>query len=183
MRSLRSRVDAVMIGAGTLRAERLSLGLDEEGPQPVGVIVSSRPEDLPLRNLVSLDKQSVIVLTGGTDPGTTDDPAVEFIRVQGSADGRVDLGSALEVLALDHEIGTLLVEGGPSLNASLISLGLVDELFLTLSPKLLSGDVAPPATIVEGAAANDPPTQLRLLSVFAAADELFLRYALEPARP
>lgn len=181
MRSLRSKVDAVMIGAGTLRAEKLSLGLDEEGRQPAGVVVSSRPEDLPLGNLVSLGKQRVIVLTGGRKPDTGDDLA-EIIRVRKSGSGRVDLDSALGVLALEHGVETLLVEGGPSLNASLVSLGLVDELFLTVAPKLLAGDPEPPVTIAEGIAAGDSSTELRLVSVFAADDELFLRYALKPVR-
>lgn len=176
MRSLRSKVDAVMIGAGTLRAERLSLGLDGEGRQPVGVILSSDPASLPLKNLVSPPgRQRLLVLTGSDGRDARDD-RVEIVRAPDP--GPPESEAALNILSQKQGVGTLLVEGGPTLNAALLSLGLVDELFLTLAPKVSGGDAKAAPTIAEGPALVDAPTPLRLVSVFAAADELFLRYAL-----
>ncbi len=174
MRHLRSRVDAVMIGSGTLRSEKLSLGLDEEGRQPVGVILSSDPSSLPMENLVSLGRQRILVLTGA-DGRDTKDARAETVRMPGP--GPVDLRAALNVLSQEQGIRALLVEGGPTLNAALISLGLVDELFLTVAPKILGGGAD---AILERTTTPEAPTPLRLVSVFAAADELFLRYALKP---
>ena len=63
MRTLRSKADAVMIGAGTLRAEKLSLGLDEtDGVQPLAIIVSVTGS-IPLdEHLVVRGGQEVLVL-------------------------------------------------------------------------------------------------------------------------
>ncbi len=60
---------------------------------------------------------------------------------------RVDLEQALETL---HQLGVrrLMVEGGGTLNAELLRLGLVDELSLYLAPKLFSGHSAP--TLADG---------------------------------
>lgn len=212
MRSLRSGCDAVMIGAGTLRAERLSLGLYEAGRrQPLGIVVSSGLGALPLENLIPVPRQRVLLLrpdpetSSETGPQSTagpprilrhpEDGRVDLMSVpamptptgRGERTGRptVDLAVALAILREELDVGVLLVEGGPSLNDALVSQNLVDELFLTVSPRLLAGSAQPPVTIAEATtpgAARNPPTPLGLVSVHAAGDELFLRYALEPNR-
>ena len=67
---------------------------------------------------------------------------------------------------------TVLCEGGPQLNAGLLRAGVVDELFLTISPLLAAGD--DPMTIVEGEAGTH--VGLELVSVLEADSMLFLRY-------
>jgi riboflavin biosynthesis pyrimidine reductase len=70
----------------------------------------------------------------------------------------------------------LLAEGGPALNASLLREGLLDELFLTVAPRLVGG--AERALV---ASADTPPEarrSLTLLSAHAHESELFLRYAV-----
>ena len=63
MRTLRARADAVMVGAGTLRAERLTLGLDARaGPQPLAVIATTSGA-IPLEaNLIVKEGQRVLVM-------------------------------------------------------------------------------------------------------------------------
>jgi riboflavin biosynthesis pyrimidine reductase len=70
-------------------------------------------------------------------------------------------------------IRSVLCEGGPSLNRSLLADDLVDELFLTLGP-LIAGDEGAPGIV--GGAALDPPPRLGLRWVLRHGDELFLRY-------
>jgi riboflavin-specific deaminase-like protein len=186
MRNLRAQVDAVMVGAGTLRAERLSLGLDEtvRGPQPLAVVLTASG-DLPvLTNLVPQEGQDVLVIcaetSAGTFEGTLYDEA-EVLRVPRAPDGYLDLEQALRTLKRERGIGRLLVEGGPRLNGALISRGLLNELFLTVAPKLLGTAAASDTrTIIEG---NLPaPEPLRLVSVHLAGGEIFLRYALRNNR-
>jgi riboflavin biosynthesis pyrimidine reductase len=69
----------------------------------------------------------------------------------------------------------VLCEGGPTLNGALLGEGVVDELFLTISPLL--ADRPAPLTIVE-AAGLDEPVSLELVWVLEAEGMLFLRYAL-----
>jgi riboflavin-specific deaminase-like protein len=180
MRTLRSKADAVMVGAGTLRTEKLSLGLDEpaEG-QPLAVI-ATRTGDVPLEsNLIVGEHQEVLVVTTQNSPEDLEGrlrESVRVLRVPAAPSGAVDLGEALRILKADHAVRLLLVEGGPTLNHALISSNLADELFLTLAPKLLGGTRDEPFTILDG------PTPLtsdvNLLAVHLCADELFLRYDL-----
>ncbi len=181
MRTLRSKTDAVMIGAGTLRAEKLSLGLDEfsSGPQPLAVIVT-RAGDVPLEtNLISGERQEILAITAQDTPEDTLnrlEAHARVLRLPPTPSGAIDLGAALKTLKAEHAVELLLVEGGPKLSHSLVSKELVDELFLTLTPKLLGG------TLVEGSAILNGPAlaarDINLLSAHLAGDELFLRYCL-----
>lgn len=177
MRTLRSRSDAVMIGAGTLRAERLSLGLDEpSGRQPLAVI-ATKTGDVPLEsNLIVGEHQEVLVITTQDAPKNLDDrlrESARVLRAPATTSGAINLGEALEVLRARHTVEVLLVEGGPSLNHALISQNLADELFLTLAPKLLGGTSY---ELLDGPALA--PIDAKLLSAHLADSELFLRYAL-----
>jgi riboflavin-specific deaminase-like protein len=180
MRILRSGADAVMIGAGTLRAEKLSLGLDDPSmPQPLAVI-ATKSGNVPLEsNLILGERQDVFVITSHDAPEGLEDrlcDSARVLRVSATPSGAIEVGEALEVLKTEHAVDLLLVEGGPSLNYALISSNLADELFLTLAPKMAGGTPGDPFTIVDGPAlaARD----INLLSAHLAGSELFLRYDL-----
>jgi 5-amino-6-(5-phosphoribosylamino)uracil reductase len=181
---LRTQVDAVMVGAGTLRTERygpivrsperrarrVAEGL---APDPLAVIVSASlrlPEDLPL---LQDENSTVVVLTtaGGELPPV---PArVHYLR--GPAGAELELAPLLRRLRAEFSVRSILCEGGPSLNASLVREGLVDELFLSIAPKLAGG---PPLTILTG----DPlpePLQAELVSLLEHEGHLFGRYRLQ----
>jgi 2,5-diamino-6-(ribosylamino)-4(3H)-pyrimidinone 5'-phosphate reductase len=182
MRNLRANNDAVMVGANTLRAERLSLGLDEtlQGAQPLGVILTTTG-DVPLEsNLIFHESQTILLITSrelAEDRAEALSKKAKVLRIATTSGGRPDLSRTLQALKREYAVERLLVEGGPTLNLAMISAGLTDELFLTLAPKLLGRDTAQEArTVLSGAlpAAVD----LRLLSAHLAAGELFLRYAI-----
>ena len=183
MRALSSRVDAVMVGAGTLRAEKLNLGLDDPGArQPLAVIVGGAG-DLPVReHLVGRQQDVILAVPEGARVAVETDPdRVTVIETPNAEEGRVDLGWLLKHLKAEHAVDRLLVEGGPSLNRAMIDAGLVDELFLTLAPKLLVGREA---AILRGEAAGAPGVSrsLNLLSVHSSGSELFLRYRIGSPR-
>jgi 2,5-diamino-6-(ribosylamino)-4(3H)-pyrimidinone 5'-phosphate reductase len=176
MRTLRSKADAVMIGAGTLRAERLSLGLDEPAEsQPIAIVLTNTGA-LPMEShLIRHERQRVLVLV----PESLPENAVsrlrrhaDVLRAPTTPRGPIDLESALEILKAEHAVDLLLVEGGPTLNYALISRNLANELFLTLAPKLLGETSGEALTILAGPA----PRDVSLLAAHLAGDELFLRY-------
>jgi riboflavin-specific deaminase-like protein len=175
---LRTQADAVMVGAGTAREERygrmtkndeLRQRRVNEGlvPDALAVVVSGRldlPPDLPLLN----EPQQRVVIATAADhelPGVTGD--VEYARVGD------DLPRLLAYLHERHGVRSILCEGGPTLNSFLFAAGVVDELFLTLSPKLLAGASA--LTIVAGRELVEP-ADARLISVAEADNELFSRW-------
>jgi 2,5-diamino-6-(ribosylamino)-4(3H)-pyrimidinone 5'-phosphate reductase len=178
MRNLRSRADAVMIGASTLRAERLSLGLDEprrDRRQPLAVVVTGSGE-VPLGdNLLVAEGQRVLIV--GPDHPNVHSGEHALLALPASHAGYVDLAEALKRLRVEYGVDLLLVEGGPTLNYSLISSNLADELFLTVAPRLLG--VAP--GVLEGS--TQVPTDLSLLSTHLSSEELFLRYAISHHAP
>lgn len=184
MRTLRSKVDAVMIGAGTLRAEKLSLGLDptERVPQPLAIIVTNSG-NVPLKeHLVVKGEQDVLILLSDAAPkGVVERlrKLAPVIRTPANSTGAVDFEKALLALEAERGVESIVVEGGPGLNHALISRNLVDELFLTVAPELLGGTAAQTLTLLRGPtlAARDRPT-LELMSIHLAEDELFLRYSL-----
>ncbi|MGH2824608.1 MAG: RibD family protein, partial [Thermoleophilaceae bacterium] len=77
---------------------------------------------------------------------------------------------------------SVLCEGGPTLNSHLLAAGLVDELFLTLNPKLAGGAAA--LTIVAGRELVEP-AELRLMTVAEGGGDLFTRWRVvqKPLHP
>jgi riboflavin biosynthesis pyrimidine reductase len=180
---LRTLADAILIGTGTLRAEgyarlvgnperrarRLAAGQAADPP----AVLLSRSLDLPWdAGLFAAPEQPVLVYAGEDAPASPPPTAapVEVVRLPDPSPA-----AAFAHLRAEHGVRALLCEGGPTLNRSLLAAGLVDELFLTLSP-LLTGEDAAPA-IVEGGALEEP-ARLRLAWALADGDELYLRYAV-----
>ena len=175
---LRTQADAVMVGAGTAREERygrmtkneeLRQKRTNEGlvPDALAVLVSGRldlPPDLPLLN----DPDQRVVIATGSEaelPGLKGD--VEYVRVGD------DLPRLLAYLHEKHAVRSVLCEGGPTLNSFLFAANLVDELFLSLSPKIVGGGAA--LTIVAGRELVEP-RDAQLISVAEAEGELFTRW-------
>jgi riboflavin-specific deaminase-like protein len=174
---LRTQADAVMVGAGTARTERYGriTKTDElrekrrsEGlaADPLAVVVSARldlPADLPL---LQEPDQRVVIATGA-------DTRLEGIR---AAVEYVDVGDDLPLLMArlfdEHGVRSVLCEGGPTLNSHLFAADLVDELFLSLSPKLTGGAAA--FTIVAGRELVEP-AELEPVWVAVGEGDLFTR--------
>ena len=137
---LRSQVDAVMVGAGTLRADnpRLTVRLHNQenhavrSPRPV-IVAGTRP--LPTDAL--LFGRNPIVLS----PTDLHVPGQVVISPNRRGD-KVDLGNGLAHLS-ELGIRSLLVEGGSALFGSLLEAGLVDRGVIYYGP-LLAGGVGKP---------------------------------------
>jgi 5-amino-6-(5-phosphoribosylamino)uracil reductase len=181
---LRTQADAVMVGAGTIRTERYGRIMRKpdrrekraaEGlePDPLAVIVSARlrvPPDLPLLQ----DEHSTVAICTASEDVLPPTPAeVHYLR--GPAGVDLELRPLLERLRGEFGVRSILCEGGPSLNESLIRERLVDELFLSIAPKLAGG---PPLTILTG----DPlpaPLAAELVWLLEHDGHLFGRYRLQ----
>jgi riboflavin-specific deaminase-like protein len=178
LQRLRTRVDAVMIGAGTMRAERYGRMVSDPdlrayrertglAHDPLAVVVSNRLE-LPWDAALFTDGGGRVVVFTASDeePPETATP-VTLIR---HPDG-VDLDRALEWLRVERGIRSVLCEGGPTLHGRLREAGLADELFLTIAPKIAGGEGP---RVLEGALADVDNVELAWL--LEAESELFARY-------
>lgn len=137
---LRAQVDAVMVGAGTVRADnprltvRLDAGSGSDIEQPIPVIVAGREDLPPAANLLGRDP---IVLS----PSAMEVPG-RVVVVPDSSGQRVDLTaglSALYAMGIQH----LLVEGGSRLFRSLLEARLIDRAVFYYGPMLAGGVGAP----------------------------------------
>ena len=182
---LRAQVDAVMVGAGTVRTERYgrmvrdpdrrarreAAGLD---PDPLAVVVSARlalDAELPL---LQDPDSNVVVITAADGEIDGVRARVEYIRAPaGEAPGTIPLAPAMRELR-ERGVETVLCEGGPVLNATLFAEGLVDELFLVIASKLAGG--AGPGVVA--GAQLDPTVEMELLSALESGGDLFLRYRI-----
>lgn len=143
----RDRFDAVLVGAGTVKADDPSLTtrlVGKGGRDPIRVILdgglSTEPESGVYRHtsdaptwLVSTEDVDTVRLKKYLAQGFN----VESLVLPGE-DGSVDVGALMEALAA-RGIVSLLVEGGGVVNGALLAKGVVDEIRLFMAPKLLGG--------------------------------------------
>jgi riboflavin-specific deaminase-like protein len=191
--ALRSAVDAVMAGAQTVRSERYGRIIPDErrrrrrrergsSDEPLACIVSGSlalTDDIPL---LADPAAKVVIVTSSASSLPEVGAHVEYVRA--GRDGRLDLPAALDELHQRFAVGTLLCEGGPRLNLQLLAAGLVDEMFLSLAPKLAGGAPAGSEAlrILAGAELKEP-VELELLGAQESDSELFLRYRVLASAP
>jgi riboflavin biosynthesis pyrimidine reductase len=177
---LRMVCDALVVAAGTVRAERYdALRLTDPArawrtanglpPYPQMVVVSGSLDLDPEQLIFSDAPIRPIVLTHRAAPA--DAPIRAVAEVIALGEDEVDLAAGIRLL---HHRGAsqVLCEGGPGLLGALIAANLIDELCLTVAP-LLAGGTA-------GRIAHGPPSPPRRMSLRHAltnGDMLFLRYA------
>lgn len=192
---LRATADAVMSGARTVNQEgvhlgpgparfrrlRLRRGLSEYN---LRVVASGSGSIRPGAEIFRRHFSPVIVLSSARAPQRR----LEALRAAGGdvhVFGReeVDFHRALKWLRREWNVRRLLCEGGGELNGALFRAGLVDELHLTVCPKIFGGRDAPTVADGAGAARLVDATHLRLKSMTRAGEELFLVYDVVRAGP
>jgi riboflavin biosynthesis pyrimidine reductase len=190
--ALRAPVDAVLVGAGTMRAERYGRLIRDEparfarrerglAEEPLACIPSeslSLDLDIPLL----ADPGARVVLMTPSSGELAPVPAeVRYIR--SARAGHLDLAEALQQLHRGFGVGLLLCEGGPHLAAQLFAAGLVDELFLSISPALAGEPPEGDGLRILAGVELDPAVELELLGALESDSQLFLRYGVPaPAR-
>jgi riboflavin biosynthesis pyrimidine reductase len=149
---LRGLADAVLVGAGTARIEgyrakdvhadpraarpRAALG---QRPVPVLVLVSARLALDPASELFHGGLGQTIVLTPASSPADRRALLADVAEVVVAGEDRLDVGAALDALA-ERGLSRLLCEGGPTLLADVSAAGRLDELCLTVTPRLVGGE-------------------------------------------
>jgi riboflavin biosynthesis pyrimidine reductase len=139
--ALRRRADCLVVGAGTLRSEEYDV-------PALPLVVVSRSADLP-PTLRDAPRGRILMATVSTSDGLADARAAlgeENVLVLG--DDEIDLALLKSELA-DRGWSEQLCEGGPSLFADMLAAGVVDELCLTIVPRLTGGDAVHIATGAE----------------------------------
>ncbi|MGO9874407.1 MAG: pyrimidine reductase family protein [Acidimicrobiia bacterium] len=183
---LRSFADVVLVAAGTMRAEhygpaQLTAAMQQarrqrgQAPIPSIAVVSRSCQmdwDTPFFT-AAVARPLVITVSAAPEADRARAATVADVIVVGDQD--VDLAGALDELRI-RGAANVLAEGGPTLNGELARAGLLDELCVTLAPRLASGDAK---RIISGSTL-DELEELELRSICEEDNYLFLRY--RPAR-
>lgn len=177
---LRESVDAIFAGTTTMRDESYGrLVRDPErrarraaagrSPDPLAML-ATRSGDVPTAIPLFEDPDSTVVVFTPVAPDLRHARArVDIVE------GQFTLTEALQRLRAEYDVRTLLCEGGATVFGALLRERLVDELFLTLAPKLAGGNQGPGLT---GGPELPEPASLRLVWALERENSLFLRYAI-----
>ena len=180
---LRDVHDAILVGASTVRADDPELTCRIPGGRdPVRVVVCGPRLDLPARARV-LDVRTaptLIVTAAGADPRR-----VAQLRRRGVAvapiPGRRGNVSALALMRTltARGITSVLVEGGATVAADLLHLGLVDRIAWFVAPSILGGDALP---AVSGLGIDEVGAAIRLehIDVARAGDDVLVTASVRP---
>lgn len=189
--------DAVLFGAGTLRAYNTTLTISNlallryrnqlgKPPQPIHITISKSGDlDPEIRFFEQPVRRWLISTAQGarfwqqhqkkfTKHQDNSNQQFEKILVFETQSGQIDITAALEHL-INLGINRLAVLGGGELVAAMLELGLIDELWLSICPLILGGQTAPTPVDGSGFISTIAP-RLSLLSVNTVEDEVFLHY-------
>ena len=147
--TLRSLADVILVGAGTVRSEGYGpVRLDDDHRRqrrtrgqtavpPIAVVTQSANLDWSSPFFTEAEARPIVITTSNSDEGARErgESVADFVV---AGDDRVDPRRALEYF---HGAGfrSVLLEGGPGLNADVVGAGLMDELCLTVSPRVVAG--------------------------------------------
>lgn len=192
--------DAVLFGAGTLRAYNTTLIISNlallqhrkqlgKTPQPIHIIISNSGDMDPRMRFFQqpVSRWLISTATGSqfwqerqkqfAEHQDHSNQQFEKILIFETLSGQIDISGALRHLT-NFGITRLAILGGGKLVASMLESDLVDELWLTVCPLILGGQTAPTAVDGSGFIASLAP-RLSLLSVNTIEDEVFLHYRLK----
>jgi len=160
---LRARIDAVMVGIGTVLVDDPELTVRAvRGRDPLRVILDSDARTPVASRVVRRrDPERTVIFAGeDADPGRVaalSATGVDVVRVPRGADGHVDAAAALRHLA-GRGVNSVLSEGGPRVGTALLRQALADRLLLIVTP--LIGGTGP-----RGFGDLEPLQELRHLAV------------------
>ena len=181
-RRLRGACDAILVGAGTARAEdygppggteqrrtdRIGRGL---APRPRLVLVTGSLSLDPTARMFSDPDRRPLVITHGDAPADREEALRGVADVVRVGAHEVDLAAGLRHLA-GLGLRRVLCEGGPRLNGTLLAEHLVDEVFVTIAPVAVGGD----APRIAASSGDGVARELALVDAHEHRGELTLRY-------
>jgi len=174
---MRASVDAIMVGAGTARADDPELMARVEPPpakRALRVVLDSKLSLAPRGRLfASLDQAPLLVIGSDGDGSALEKAGARTAKVA-AKDGLVDVGASLTLLGSEG-ITSVLVEGGGQLAASLIGAGLVDRLEWFRAPIVLGAEGRPSVAALALARLSEAPV-FRRVAVCALGPDLLESY-------
>ena len=176
---LRAKVDAVMIGVGTVLADNPSLTVRRtRGKNPVRVIVDSEARTPLIAKVLDGSARTIIAVTNRAPKRRVKGLLKTGTQVMACGSEKVCLPKLLEKL---HARGVrkILLEGGSTLNWSMLKQGLVDEVRIAIAPRIVGGTTARTLVGGNGFARVSKSVKLKLSSMKRVGEDLLLTYMVK----
>jgi riboflavin biosynthesis pyrimidine reductase len=183
MRLYRSAYDAVASGSGTLRADDFYANLPADlaearraagrPPQPLALLIAGASPLPTDRRFFAPSEQPRAAAVGHGSPHATGEPLPEVETWVAPTDEPEPAWLLAQLAA--RGVRSLLIEGGPTVNAAFLAAGAVDELYWTIGSRLVAADAL---QMIASLPSPHEPVPARLLSVHRAGSELYLRYRI-----
>lgn len=188
----RALADAVLIGHSTLKKDNVRLGLPKgelreqrlargQTASPLRVIVSNEGRIDAGLKIFQSDVAPIVIFSTTRMPLQHQRALRDNATLHLSEAPTVNLARMLQQLRAEYEVDTVACEGGAALFRSLLELGLVDQLNLTIAPYLFGGSAAPTLT---GVSKEFLPSSVHcsLEDMRVVGDECFLTYKIKHPR-
>ena len=183
---IRARCDAVLVSAKTVAADNMSMGLPDaalraartarrQREYPLRVLLTNSGRIDPALRLFTQTFSPIVIFSTIRMPARTRAALAAHADVWLHESASVNLPALLATLRADYGVQRLVCEGGAQIFRALLAAGLVDELHVTLCPRIFGGAKAPTITSLPGPfLPASVPLTLQKMEVLG--DECFLRY-------
>jgi riboflavin-specific deaminase-like protein len=183
---IRSTADAILVAKGTVAADNMSMGLPDESlraqriqrkqpPWPMRVVVSNSGRIDPALKIFQHAFSPIAIYSTTRMPERSQSQLAGKVDIHLHDTPSVDLKKMLQHLRTHYKVKRIICEGGPSLFRALLAQNLVDEINLTLTPRIFGGNRAPTLTGLPGDFL--PHTvSCKLVKTEVIGGECFLRY-------
>jgi riboflavin-specific deaminase-like protein len=183
---IRARCDAVLASAKTIAADNMTMGLPDadlraarqarsQSAYPVRVLLTNSGRIDPGLRIFEKTFSPIVIFSTTRMPSRVQSALAERADLWLHDASGVNLPHMLATLRAEYGVKRLVCEGGAQIFRALLTAGLIDELHLTLAPRIFGGQKSPTLTGVAGEFLPKS-ADLRLRSMEVAGGECFLRY-------
>lgn len=189
---IRGDCDAILASAKTISADNMTMGLPDpalrrarlqrgQSEYPLRVLLTNSGHIDPTLQIFTKNFSRIVIFSTTRMPARTRSALADKADLWLHETSTVSLPAMLATLRADYGVKQLVCEGGAQVFRSLLTAGLVDELHVTLAPRIFGGRTAPTLTSISGDfLANSVALKLRATEVVEG--ECFLRYHVAPLR-
>jgi len=185
---IRARGDALLVGRGTLEKENMRMGLPDaelraerlrrkQAAYPIRVILSNSGRMHANLRVFQHDFSPILIYSTTRMPKALQKELEKHATLHLTGGKAVNLRKMLEDLRARYKVKRLVCEGGGAVFRSLLEAGLVNEVFITLCPRIFGGKRAPSLIGLPGSFLPHA-IQGRIASMEVIGDECFLRCVL-----
>lgn len=175
---LRREVDAIMVGINTVMTDDPKLTVHkiraDKKDNPIRVVVDSRARTPLFSRILNSDASTIIAVTDAASPERVE-KLNEVAEVMVCGKNRVDLDLLMEKLA-SLGVKTLMLEGGSTLNYSMLIGGLVSEMRVCIAPMIAGGKDAKTLADGDGVDYMKDAVKLKLKKSYKLGEDLIVEY-------